>query len=77
MNEQETEALGKSLEWVHREADCALLVIDHDLKFIMTLCERVTVMNMGEILAKGSPSEIVKNKRVVEAYIGQEAGTAA
>jgi ABC-type branched-subunit amino acid transport system ATPase component len=34
-------------------------------------------MNMGEILAKGSPSEIVKNKRVVEAYIGQEAGTAA
>jgi branched-chain amino acid transport system ATP-binding protein len=77
MNEQETEALGESLKWVHREADCALLVIDHDLKFIMTLCEKITVMNMGEILAKGSPSEIVKNKRVVEAYIGQEAVAAA
>ncbi|MFK7751076.1 MAG: ABC transporter ATP-binding protein [Sedimentitalea sp.] len=77
MNEQETQALGQSLRWVRAQADCALLVIDHDLKFIMTLCDQITVLNMGEVLAQGPPEAIVKNPKVIEAYLGQDHDTTA
>ncbi len=77
MNEQETSALGRSLKWVREKAECALFVIDHDLKFIMTLCDQITVLNMGEVLAEGTPDEIVKNQKVVEAYLGRDHETAA
>ena len=49
---------------------CAIIVIDHDLKFIMGVCDKITVMNMGEVIASGKPNEISNNKRVKEAYIG-------
>ena len=77
MNEEETETLGHVLRWVQREADCALLVIDHDLKFIMTLCDRITVLDMGAIIAEGSPQDISKNPRVISAYLGEEVGVEA
>ncbi|ABG31134.1 ABC transporter ATP-binding protein [Roseobacter denitrificans] len=77
MNEEETEALGRALTWVQREAECALFVIDHDLKFIMNLCERITVLDMGAIIAEGTPEEVTKNPKVVTAYLGEDAGTDA
>ncbi|MFL4468490.1 ABC transporter ATP-binding protein [Tateyamaria armeniaca] len=77
MNEEETETLGRALKWVQREADCALFVIDHDLKFIMTLCDRITVLDMGAIIAEGSPQEITKNPKVISAYLGEEVDAVA
>lgn len=71
MNEQETEALGRSLTWVRGHSDCAILVIDHDLRFIMSLCDRITVLNMGAVIAEGSPGEITKNQEVIDAYLGE------
>ncbi len=71
MNEQETEALGRSLTWVRSHSDCAILVIDHDLKFIMSLCDRITVLNMGTVIAEGAPEEITKNQEVIDAYLGE------
>jgi branched-chain amino acid transport system ATP-binding protein len=71
MNEQETDALGRSLTWVRTHSDCAILVIDHDLKFIMSLCDKITVLNMGAIIAQGAPVEITKNQDVIDAYLGE------
>ena len=72
MNEQETEALGEALGWVRDESDCSILVIDHDLKFIMALSERITVLNMGEVIADGTPQEVSENRQVIDAYLGEE-----
>jgi len=77
MNELETQQLRHSLEWVSSESDCALLVIDHDLKFIMSLCKRIFVLNMGELIAEGTPTEITRNQMVVDAYLGEEHENAA
>lgn len=71
MNEPETQALGRALNWVRGQTDCALLVIDHDLKFIMSLCERITVLNMGAVIAEGTPREVSENRQVIDAYLGE------
>ena len=70
MNENETKELSNSLKWVQNNIACAIIVIDHDLKFIMGVCDKITVMNMGEVIASGKPNEISNNKKVKEAYIG-------
>ena len=70
MNENETKELSNSLKWVQNNIACSIIVIDHDLKFIMGVCDKITVMNMGEVIATGKPNEISNNKKVKEAYIG-------
>ena len=47
MNEHETKVLAEALRWLRRKSDCAMLVIDHDLKFIMALCDTITVFKYG------------------------------
>ena len=70
MNENETQELSNSLRWVQENNSCAIIVIDHDLKFIMGVCDKITVMNMGEVIASGKPNEISNDAKVKEAYIG-------
>jgi len=77
MNEQETEALSEALNWVRSQTNCAMLVIDHDLKFIMSLCEKITVLNMGSVIAEGNPTEISENQKVIDAYLGENHQDAA
>ncbi|WP_306144626.1 ABC transporter ATP-binding protein [Roseibium sp. MMSF_3412] len=77
MNEQETEELAGALDWVKTRFGCATLVIDHDLKFIMTLCDRITVLNMGAVIAEGTPREITTNQDVIDAYLGEDHSNAA
>jgi len=77
MNEQETDQLADALKWVNANLFCATLVIDHDLKFIMSLCARITVMNMGRVIAEGTPEEITKDQNVVDAYLGEDHTKAA
>ena len=77
MNEQETAALGDALGWLRQQNDCTMLVIDHDLKFIMTLCDSITVLNMGAVIAEGKPSEVSNNRQVIDAYLGEEHFTVA
>jgi len=48
------------------------LVIDHDLRFIMNVCDRITVMNMGRVLTTGTPSEVSRDPAVVAAYLGEQ-----
>jgi branched-chain amino acid transport system ATP-binding protein len=72
MNEHETEALAEALRWLRQQSDCAMLVIDHDLKFIMALCDQITVLNMGSVIADGKPNEVANNRQVIDAYLGED-----
>ena len=49
-----------------------MLVIDHDLKFIMALCDQITVLNMGSVIAEGKPNEVANNRQVIDAYLGED-----
>ena len=70
MNETETEALMETIRSLHDRFDFGILVIDHDLRFIMNLCQRIYVMDMGAIIAHGIPAEIRANPKVQEVYLG-------
>ncbi|WP_433559636.1 ABC transporter ATP-binding protein [Pseudonocardia xinjiangensis] len=69
MNAQETEAT-RQLIFAIRELGVSVVVIEHDTKFIFTLCDRVLVLVQGELLVEGSPDEVRGDPRVVEAYLG-------
>lgn len=58
---------------VHSEG-CAMIVVEHKLSELMKLAERIVVMHFGEVLAEGRPEDVVRDPRVVEAYIGAEVG---
>jgi branched-chain amino acid transport system ATP-binding protein len=57
---------------VHADFEVAILLIEHRLKFVMELCERIQTLVFGEVIAEGSPEEIRNNPEVIEAYLGRE-----
>ncbi len=73
MNESETDALLKSLPSIVKDYGCGLLIIDHDMRLIMRLCQRLHVLNYGRTIAEGSPDEIRNHPEVIKAYLGSEA----
>jgi branched-chain amino acid transport system ATP-binding protein len=70
MNDYETAMLAASLRAIRDRNGAALLVIDHDLHFIMNVCERICVLDMGEVVAVGTPEAIRRNPKVIEIYLG-------
>ncbi len=71
MNPEETNELFENLTWLRNRHPCAIVLIEHDLQFIMSACEKLTVMNMGCLLASGLPQDVTKNNEVINAYLGQ------
>ena len=69
MNAQETEAT-RQLIFAIRDLGVSVVVIEHDTKFIFTLCDRVLVLVQGELLVEGTPDEVRGDPRVIEAYLG-------
>jgi branched-chain amino acid transport system ATP-binding protein len=55
-----------------RQRGYGVFMIEHDMRFVMGLCDRIAVLNFGRIIAEGTPDEIRNNPEVIEAYLGRE-----
>jgi branched-chain amino acid transport system ATP-binding protein len=73
MNPSEKSDLMHTVEQLRDEFDLTILLIDHDMKFVMGICERLYVLDHGEEIAHGTPDEVRANRRVIEAYLGGDA----
>ncbi len=71
LDETETVRLGEQIQAVREEAGCAVLLVEHNAGFVMEQCDRVVVLNLGTVLADGSPDEIQRDQAVRDAYLGE------
>ncbi len=71
MNPQETEELMETIKLLKTKFKISILLIEHDMKLVMGICERIVVIDYGKIIAKGKPSEIRRNPDVIKAYLGE------
>ena len=72
MNPKETEDLMNTIKLIRDKFGIAVLLIEHDMKLVLGICERLVVLNYGKILASGKPNDVINNPQVVEAYLGKE-----
>ena len=71
MNPQETEELMETIKLIKDKFSISILLIEHDMRLVMGICERIVVIDYGRIIAKGKPEEIRSNPAVIKAYLGE------
>ncbi|NLM74617.1 MAG: ABC transporter ATP-binding protein [Clostridiaceae bacterium] len=76
MNPAETSQLTELISWIRKEFKLTILLIEHDMSLVMKICERIYVLDYGMVIAEGTPDEIKNNKRVIEAYLGEDVNDA-
>ena len=71
MNPNEIDQLMEFIQWIRQEFKLTILLIEHQMKLVMGICERIQVLDFGETLAEGPPEAIQNDPRVLEAYLGE------
>lgn len=71
MNPNETRELMETIQFVRDHFDMTILLIEHDMKLVSGICEKLTVLNFGQVLAEGSTAEVLNNPEVIKAYLGE------
>ena len=71
MNPNETKELMDTIRFVRDEFDMTILLIEHDMKLVSGICEKLTVLNFGQVLASGNTSDVLNNPQVIKAYLGE------
>jgi len=74
LDETEVVRLGEQIQAVRDDSGCAVLLVEHNAGFVMEQCDRVAVLNLGAVLAEGSPDEVQSNQAVRDAYLGEHDG---
>lgn len=74
LNDAEIEVLLPTLQRIRELRGCGILIVDHDMRLIMNLCDRIHVLNYGQTIAEGNPEAIRREPAVIEAYLGSEEG---
>ena len=70
MNEEESAQLSAFVKSIRDDMGITIIIIDHHMDVIMSICDDITVLNFGNVLAQGTPQEIQSNHEVIEAYLG-------
>lgn len=73
MNPTETAELSDIIKKIRDKFNISILLIEHDMSFVMDICEKIVVLDYGRIIATGAPDEIKNNPKVIAAYLGEEA----
>ena len=71
MNPNETQDLMNTIRFVRDKFDMTILLIEHDMKLVSGICEKLTVLNFGQVLAEGETSEVLNNPEVIKSYLGE------
>ena len=71
MNPNETKELMETIRFVRDKFDMTVLLIEHDMKLVSGICEELTVLNFGQVLAQGKTSDVLNNPEVIKAYLGE------
>ena len=71
MNPNETKELMETIHFVRDEFDMTVLLIEHDMKLVSGICEKLTVLNFGQVLAEGKTTEVLNDPQVIKAYLGE------